>query len=158
MSMPPNEHLTTGALLWRLTMKWRAAVERAVTPLGLTHAQYTLLGSLYAHTRNHEHPPSQRELADYTGLDPVYVSKLIRALEQAGFVDRSTHPADPRAVEVRITEQGADVVLRAVAIVHELLDELTAPIGGMASQHNQEFTQTLRVLLGDPRTNREEAP
>lgn len=156
--MPPNEHLTTGALLWRLTMKWRAAVERTVTPLGLTHAQYTLLGSLYAHTRNHEHPPSQRELAEFTGLDPVYVSKLIRALEQAGFVDRTTHPADPRAVEVRITEQGIDVIRRAVAIVHELLDELTAPIGGMASERNREFTQTLRVLLGDPRTTKEEAP
>lgn len=137
-------------------MKWRAAVERAVTPLGLTHAQYTLLGSLYSHTSRHRQPPSQRELADYTGLDPVYVSKLIRALERAGFVDRATHPADPRAVEVRITEQGVDVWQRAFAIVTELLDELTAPIGGTASRRNQELKETLRTLLGDPRDTREE--
>jgi MarR family transcriptional regulator, organic hydroperoxide resistance regulator len=155
--MPSSVHATTGALLWRLTMKWRAAVERTVTPLGLTHAQYTLLGSLYAHTLRHEQPPSQRELADYTGLDPVYVSKLIRALERAGFVDRATHPADPRAVQVRITEQGVDVIQRAVTIVHELLEELTAPIGGMASQRNREFTETLRILLAGPGDNREEA-
>lgn len=147
--MPPSEHATTGALLWRLTMKWRAAVERTVSPLGLTHAQYTLLGSLYAHTRQHRQPPSQRELADYTGLDPVYVSKLIRALERAGFVDRATHPADPRAVEVRITERGEAVFRRAVAMVHELLDELTAPIGGTASRRNQELKETLRILLGE---------
>src|SRR5437660_1750431 len=115
--MKPSEHATTGSLLWRLTMKWRAAVERAVAPLGLTHAQYTLLGSLYGHTLRHRNPPSQRELADYTGLDPVYVSKLVRALERAGFVDRATHPADPRAVEVRITEHGVDVIRRAIAIV-----------------------------------------
>ena len=154
--MQPSEHGTTGSLLWRLTMKWRAAVERAVTPLGLTHAQYTLLGSLYAHTRDGRPPPSQRELADFTGLDPVYVSKLVRALERAGFVDRATHPADPRAVELRITDQGVDVILRAVAIVHELLEVLTAPIGGMASRRNQEFKETLRALLGDPRDIREE--
>lgn len=156
--MPTSEHATTGALLWRLTMKWRAAVERAVTPLGLTHAQYTLLAWLYAHTRRHDQPPSQRELADYSGLDPVYVSKLIRALEGAGFVDRATHPADPRAVQVRITEHGAGVVRRAVVIVHDLLEELTAPIGGLASQRNREFTETLRILLGDPGHNREETP
>src|SRR5262245_16034472 len=137
--MPRSEHATTGSLLWRLTMKWRAAVERAVTPLGLTHAQYTLLGSLYAHTGRYRQPPSQRELADYTGLDPVYVSKLIRALERAGFVDRTTHPDDPRAVQVRITDEGVDVIRRAVAIVHELLEVLTEPIGGMASRRNQEF-------------------
>jgi DNA-binding MarR family transcriptional regulator len=154
--MQPSEHATTGSLLWRLTMKWRAAVERTVAPLGLTHAQYTLLGSLYAHTRDGREPPSQRELADFTGLDQVYVSKLIRALERAGFVDRATHPADPRAVQLRITEQGADVVRRAVAVVHELLEELTAPIGGMASQRNQEFKETLRALLGDSRDIREE--
>jgi DNA-binding MarR family transcriptional regulator len=155
--MPPAEQFSTGSLLWRLTMKWRAAVERAVVPLGLTHAQYTLLGSLYSHTQRHQKPPSQRELADYTGLDPVYVSKLIRALERAGFVARSTHPSDPRAVELRPTEQGVDVIQRAVAIVHELLDELTAPIGGIASERNREFRETLRTLLGDARDIRKES-
>lgn len=147
---------TTGALLWRLTMKWRAAVERAVTPLGLTHAQYTLLGWLYSHTQRHAEPPSQRQLADYTGLDPVYVSKLVRALERAGFVDRATHPADPRAVQLRLTAEGLDVVHRAVAVVHDLLEELTAPIGGLAGRRNQELMDTLRTLLGDAGDNRED--
>jgi DNA-binding MarR family transcriptional regulator len=143
-----------GYLLWRVTLEWVAAVDRAVAPFGLTHAQYSLLASLYGWSSTGA-TPTQRELADYTGLDPVYVSKLIRALERAGFVDRATHPADPRAVQVRITEEGAEVVLRAVAIVHELLEELTAPIGGMTSRRNQEFTETLRTLLGDPQNTKE---
>ena len=72
----------TGRLLWRVTTRWRAAVDRAVAPLGLTHAQYTLLGSLYGLSRSGTRP-SQRELADYAGLEPIYVSKLVRALESS---------------------------------------------------------------------------
>jgi transcriptional regulator with XRE-family HTH domain len=44
-------------------MKWRVAVDRAVGPLGLTHAQYSLLASLYGMTRDGQQP-SQRQLAD----------------------------------------------------------------------------------------------
>src|SRR5438445_10806427 len=100
---------TTGSLLWRLTLKWRAAVDRAVTPLGLTHAQYVLLASLYGLSRTGQRP-SQRELADYTGLEPMYISKLARALERNGLLERDPHPADPRAVQLRISARGLEVV------------------------------------------------
>src|SRR5882672_7682555 len=90
---------TIGSLVWRLSMKWRAVLDRAVAPLGLTHAQYSLLASLYGLTRSGARP-SQRELADFSGLEPMYVSKLARTLERAGLVERSENPSDPRAVEL----------------------------------------------------------
>lgn len=147
--LPASDHVTTGYLLWRVTMKWRAAVDRAVAPLGLTHAQYSLLASLYGLSRTGTQP-SQRELADYTGLEPIYVSKLARALQQAGLLARTEHPADPRAVQLRLTEHGTAVVLRAIAIVGALHEELTAPIGGTHSRRNHELARTLRTLLGIP--------
>ena len=33
-------------LVWRLSMRWRAAIDRAITPLGLTNAQYSVLAPL----------------------------------------------------------------------------------------------------------------
>ena len=75
----PTENPTPGYLLWRLTTKMRAAVDRGLAPLGLTHAQYSLLASLYGYSLSGAQP-SQRELADWTGLEPIYVSKLARAL------------------------------------------------------------------------------
>src|SRR5437667_225541 len=69
---------TTGSLVWRLSMRWRAAVDRAVAPLGLTHAQFVVLASLYGLACRGTRP-SQRELADFTGLEPVYVSRLAKA-------------------------------------------------------------------------------
>jgi MarR family transcriptional regulator, organic hydroperoxide resistance regulator len=142
-----NEDASTGYLVWRLAMKWRAAVDRAVAPLGLTHARYSLLASLYGMSRTGARP-SQRELADWTGLDPIYVSKLARALEDEGLLARTEHPGDTRAVALEITEQGTETVLRAITIVHNQLDELTSPIGGLKSDQNHELVLILRNLLG----------
>src|SRR5262245_43787169 len=116
---------TLGFLLWRVVMRWRAAVDRAVAPWGLTHAQYSLLASLYGLTGAGARP-SQRELADYAGLDPVYVSRLVRALERAGLIRRTESTLDPRAFQLVITERGVDVVRQAIARVRDLLEEQTA--------------------------------
>jgi DNA-binding MarR family transcriptional regulator len=145
----PSDDVATGYLLWRVTTRWRAAVDRAVASLGLTHGQYTLLASLYGLSRTGAQP-SQRELADFAGLEPIFVSKLARALEQAGLLARAEHPADPRAVRLTLTEQGTGVAVRAIAVVHALLEELTAPIGGPSGRQNRDLVRTLRTLLRVP--------
>jgi DNA-binding MarR family transcriptional regulator len=143
----PTQHPTTGYLLWRVTTKLRAAVDRLLAPLGVSHAQYTLLASLYGFSYTGA-LPSQRELADWTGLEPIFVSKLARALEHDGLIERAEHPADPRAVQLRLTSHGTDVARRAIAIIHDFHEEFTAPIGGTHSQRNRELVRTLQTLLG----------
>src|SRR6188472_3727730 len=115
----PTAHPTVGYLVWRLATRLRVAVDRALEPLGLTHAQYTLLASLYGFSRGGAEP-SQRELADWTGLEPIFVSKLARALERGGLLLRPEHPTDTRAVQLRLTNHGVDVAERAIGIVHAL--------------------------------------
>ena len=143
----PIDRPTAGYLLWRLTTKLRAAVDRLLAPLGLTHARYTLLASLYGFSQTGT-LPSQRELADWTGLEPIFVSKLARALEQAGLIERAEHPADPRAVQLRLTNDGTDVARRAIALVQAFHEEFTAPIGGTHSHRNRDLVRTLQTLLG----------
>ena len=96
---------TVGYLVWRVAMKWRTAVDSAVSSLGLTHAQYSVLSSLRGMTRAGSNP-SQRELADHTGLDPIYISKLVRTMEESGLVERSRDPLDSRTVRLAVTKQG----------------------------------------------------
>jgi DNA-binding MarR family transcriptional regulator len=140
---------TPGFLVWRLAMRWRTAVDRAVAPLGLTHAQYSLLASLAGMVRGGRHP-SQRELADHTGMEPIYVSKLVRALEGSGLVTRGVHPDDPRAVQLDLTDDGRAVVAKAIAIVHDLLEEVTAPLGGLRGEGTAAFVESLQTLLAAP--------
>ncbi|GHA03674.1 MarR family transcriptional regulator [Streptomyces purpurascens] len=125
------------------------AVDRAVAPLGLTHAQYSLMASLYGMRRSGERP-SQRRLADHTGLEPLYVSKLARALEAAGLLERTRDPRDPRAVQLALTEQGRDVTARAITVVHGLLQQLLEPLGGLDSARTREFARDLSALLDAP--------
>ncbi|MCX5144574.1 MarR family winged helix-turn-helix transcriptional regulator [Streptomyces sp. NBC_00338] len=148
MSNAP-EGPTPGFLVWRLSMKWRVAMDRALGPLGLTHAQYSVLGSLLGMQRSGLRP-SQRALADHTGLEALYVSKLARSLEAAGLVERATDPADTRAVRLSLTDEGLAVAGRAVDVVRELVDGLLAPLGGLDGPGTEAFTQTLTALLDVP--------
>ncbi|WP_019068409.1 MarR family winged helix-turn-helix transcriptional regulator [Streptomyces hokutonensis] len=144
-----SEGATPGFLVWRLSMKWRVAVDRAVAPLGLTHAQYSLVASLYGMQRSGLRP-SQRHLADHTGLEALYVSKLARALESAGLVERTRDPRDPRAVQLALTDEGREVTRQAIKVVHGLLQQLLEPLGGLSSERTREFGRDLAILLDTP--------
>jgi DNA-binding MarR family transcriptional regulator len=145
--MPPSSLTPTiGSLVWHVSLRWRAAVDRAVAPLGLTHAQYSALASLRALTVRGERP-SQRRLATYTGLGPIYISKLIRTLEAAGLVARAPDPDDARALLLSLTPHGIDVIDRAVPIVRALSDALLEPLGGSDSAQTADLRATLQTLL-----------
>ena len=139
---PPS----TGFLLWHVTLRWRAALDRALAPLGITASQYAVLASLHGLSRAGARP-SQRELADFSGLGPMYVSKLVRALEQAGLLRRATSAADPRAVELTLTERGAEVVRAGAATVRALEDERLAPLGGRDGERSVVLRELLLALL-----------
>jgi DNA-binding MarR family transcriptional regulator len=152
-----SERATPGFLVWRLSTKWRVAVDRAVAPLGLTHAQYSLVASLHGMQRDGERP-SQRRLADHTGLEPLYVSKLARALESAELIERTRDPRDPRAVQLALTEQGQDVTRRAIQVVQGLLEQLLQPLGGLDSPRTRTLKNELAVLLDVPLDLTDETP
>jgi DNA-binding MarR family transcriptional regulator len=137
---------TPGFLLWRLSMKWRVAMDRALAPLGLTHAQFSQLGSLLD-LESQNIRPSQRELAEHTGLEALYVSKLARALAAAGLVVRVEHPDDPRAVQLSLTDRGRDVAAQAAIVVRALADDLLLPLGGLRGARTEQFVADVTALL-----------
>jgi DNA-binding MarR family transcriptional regulator len=139
---PPS----TGYLVWRLAVKWRGQLDRELAPHGLTSAQYSVLASLHGMSSGGAQP-SQRELADYTGLEPMFVSKLARALEQAGLVTRGSNPADPRALRLEITPEGIATVTAARAAVLQLERQRLAVIGGPTGELGTLLSDTLRKLL-----------
>jgi MarR family transcriptional regulator, organic hydroperoxide resistance regulator len=144
MTEPPLP--TTGSLVWQLAMRWRVLVDRAVAPFGLTHASYVVLASLRGLTRAGERP-SQRRLAEWTGLGPIYVSKLVRSLEADGLLARAPDPADARAVQLVLTARGASIADQAIPVVAALDRELTAPVGRPGSAELVALGDALRALL-----------
>jgi DNA-binding MarR family transcriptional regulator len=141
-----------GFLVWRLATEWRTVMDHVLEPMGLTQAQYAVLAPLHAMSRGGTQP-SQRQLADLTGLDAVYVSKLVRALERGGFVARSASAADSRAVELSLTEQGVATLQEATKAVSDMRDRLTMPLGGNDGAETAELARMLRELLAVPELN-----
>lgn len=144
-----TEGPTPGFLVWRLSMRWRAAVDRALAPVGLTHAQYAVLSSLFGMERAGLRP-SQRELADHTGLETLYVSKLARSLDAGGLVERTRDPHDARTVRLALTDRGREAVRSAIATVHALVGRLLEPLGGRDDPRTAAFVRDLATLLDAP--------
>jgi DNA-binding MarR family transcriptional regulator len=146
-----SSHPLTGYLVWRLSLRWRNAVDRALAPIGLTHAQYSMLASLYGLSRLGAQP-SQRELAEFSGLEPMYVSKLARTAENAGQLVREANTSDPRAVRLSLTPEGRKTILAAMGLVRELHEQLLAPLGGPGSPQRDELRSMLTALLQQAET------
>jgi DNA-binding MarR family transcriptional regulator len=130
-------------------MKWRVGVDRALAPRGLTHAQYVMLASLYGLERDGR-TPSQRELADHTGLEALYVSKLVRSLDADGLIQRTRDVKDTRTMRLELTAKGRETIQPAIAEVAALLDQLLAPLGGRRGTRTKGFVRDLTDLLNNP--------
>jgi len=137
---------STGWLIWQVALRCRTALDRALAPLGLTGAQYGLLAALHGLARSGAQP-SQRQLADFAGLEPMYVSKLARALEQAALIERRDDPDDTRAVRLSLTTRGTELITAARQIVVALDEQILTPFGGRSSDETAHLHDQLLTLL-----------
>jgi MarR family transcriptional regulator, organic hydroperoxide resistance regulator len=137
---------TIGHLVWLLSTKWRTAVDSAVAPFGLTHAKYVVLATLRDVTARGDEP-SQRELADVAGLDPVYVSKLVGGLVRDRLIERRADARDTRIARLALTQRGVSVTDDAVAVVRALMHQLTEPLGGSGGRRLAALARQLEELL-----------
>jgi DNA-binding MarR family transcriptional regulator len=68
------------------------------------------------------------ELADYLGLDKSTMTGLVDRAEKRGLLERVRHPTDGRAVDVRISPEGAELAERLYAHVAQSLSPLTSAL------------------------------
>jgi DNA-binding MarR family transcriptional regulator len=108
-----------GFLLWHATLRWQRGIAEALAPLDLTHVQFVLLACAWW-LNEHGDPPNQVAVAAQAGTDVKMTSQVLRTLERKGLIDREVDAADTRARRVRVTERGAALAPRAIAVVEEV--------------------------------------
>lgn len=111
----PDASASPGLALWRATNAWQRVVRAALAPHGLTHVQFVLLASLTWMDRSES--VTQRDLAAHAGTDVMMTSQVLRALEAKGYVTRTPHPTDGRAMALAPTAAGVELANRANADV-----------------------------------------
>ncbi len=106
-----------GFLLWRVTNRWQRSIVAALKPLGLTHVQFVLLASVWWLSRDGAALPTQRDVADQAGTDPMTTSQVLRTLERRGQIERARDPEDGRARRVASTANGTQLAREAIEVV-----------------------------------------
>ncbi|EHR52922.1 transcriptional regulator [Saccharomonospora marina XMU15] len=70
------------------------------------------------------------QLAAKEGVQPPSMTRVIAALEETGYVERSPHPTDGRQAIVAITEKGLDYVRAMISVREAWLDDRLGELSG----------------------------
>jgi DNA-binding MarR family transcriptional regulator len=109
---PPEFDPTGGGLgyaLMQAANAWRSELAGALSPVRITAPQFFIISALH-HGQTHGAPkPTQRDLADRTGIDVNTTSQIVRGLERRGIITREPHPRDSRAVVLALTTTGLEL-------------------------------------------------
>jgi len=110
----PND--SPGYLLGQLTMLWQRKQKKVLDPLDLTHTQFVLLAALAWLSRTSD-SVTQVDIANQSNADRMMVSKVLRTLEEKGFIARREHKTDTRAKIINLTVSGETVLQKAIIVV-----------------------------------------
>ena len=113
----------------------RRLFDERVRDLGLTAAQARLLLSL-------ERNPSENQAfyAERLEVEPITLTRIVDRMEDAGWLERRSDPADRRARILHLTDKATQIVNELQGIVEIMFEEMLA---GMASGERK----TLAALL-----------
>lgn len=111
----PDTSERFGRLLGSVFRRWRRYVDNEFRELGFTDATRSPLIGLY----DHEGSMRQCDLADYLGLEPSALVRVIALLEKRQLVSCVPDPADKRSKQISLTPAGREWAERIIAKSHE---------------------------------------
>lgn len=105
-----------GYLLGQLTMLWQRKLKKVLDPLDLTQTQFVLLAALGWLSKKSD-TVTQIDIANQSNSDRMMVSKVLRTLQEKGFITRQEHETDTRAKTIKLTPSGEVILQKAIVEV-----------------------------------------
>ncbi|MBV9823680.1 MAG: MarR family transcriptional regulator [Actinobacteria bacterium] len=112
--MPSHAELASELRLSLLRATRRLRAQRVNT--AATLSQLSALGTVYR-----SGPLSAGEIAAIEQVQPPSMTKILASLEQAGWIERSSHPDDRRQSVIAITEAGRELLAEETRVRDEWL-------------------------------------
>ncbi len=106
--------------IMRLQRMHKSVVEARVDSMGIQSSQHILLREIARSERENAVPPVQRDMAERFGLSPAAIAIALKKLETGGYITRTASETDSRFNELRLTEQGNEIIERT----HEMFMKL----------------------------------
>jgi DNA-binding MarR family transcriptional regulator len=137
-----SPHDSPGYLLGQLTMLWQRKLKKVLDPLDLTQTQFVLLAALgWLSKKNNA--VTQIDIANQSNADRMMVSKVLRTLQEKGFVTRQEHETDTRAKTIRLTTTGEIILQKAIVEVENADLDFFAAINTKLPSFNRNMLQLI---------------
>lgn len=108
----------------------------------LTHSETMVLFSVRNYVEIHHIGVKTSELSNILNVASPTITQQINSLETRGFVERNIDKEDRRAVRIKVTEKGEEVLRKACK-------EFEASIKGLVEHLGQEKSEQLADLLSE---------
>jgi len=134
--LSPEE--SPGYLLGQLTTLWQRKQKKVLDPLNITQTQFVLLAALGWLSKENDQV-TQVDIANQGNADRMMVSKVLRALEEKKFISREEHLTDTRAKVIRLTNDGAIVLQKALTAIEDADKEFFSILDENLSTFNKNL-------------------
>ncbi len=130
--------IETGYRLADNSRQLRRLFDERVRDLGLTGPQARLLLSL-------ERYPNENQVfyAERLEIEPITLTRIVDRLEEAGWIERQSDPADRRARILHLTDKSRSTVTRLRASVEALFEDM---LGGFDPAEREIFARLLERI------------
>lgn len=136
-------------LIGRLDHAVNRRIRDALTPLGLSVAQYTALSFLESQSQI-----SNAQLAERSLISPQSANEMIKLMEKKGWVERAPDPTHGRIVRLSLTAGGQALLDQAHERVARLeggmLGKLSLAQRNVLQQNLRQVLHTLSAIMIDP--------
>ncbi|WP_316806489.1 MarR family winged helix-turn-helix transcriptional regulator [Pedobacter agri] len=136
----PND--SPGYLLGQLTMLWQRKLKKVLDPLDLTQTQFVLLAASGWLSKTSS-AVTQIDIANQSNADRMMVSKVLRTLQEKGFITRQEHETDTRAKTIRLTPDGENVLQKGLVEVENADKDFFASLNTNLSLFNKNMVQLI---------------
>ena len=114
----------------------------------LLHGPFSLTELRVLYELAHRQEPTASELASDLGLDPAYLSRMLRAFEQRGLVERRRSSLDGRSSLLSLTKAGAKALAPLEERARQEIGALLRDLSGQEQRTLLDSMKTIEDLLG----------
>jgi DNA-binding MarR family transcriptional regulator/N-acetylglutamate synthase-like GNAT family acetyltransferase len=115
---------------------------------GLLESRFSLAEARILYELAHRQQPTASALAQDLGLDPGYLSRILRRFQKQGLVTRQPSPADRRQQLLSLTEQGQQAFAPLNTRSHEQIGAMLSQISADQQREIIAAMQRIERLLG----------
>lgn len=110
--------VSSGFKLWHQFMIWQKRLNIVLKPHGLTQPRFSILAAIGWMTKDHQ-TINQQDVADFTSMDRMHISQIVRALARDGLIERAASSEDRRSIDLSLSVEGAQKLAICLPLVEE---------------------------------------